>query len=180
MPEPVLVRNQAQGPTVFEDPQSKQSFEWAGAGDPLGGDLVWVSDEVLNNPNFRRNMERGIFKIEDGSPEVMEQYQRSIMAYRQREDEATARSMAVIDQQARNDIVGIPCIGPGPAGGACGAAASIREKDMALKPPLCMMHNHLASEYVPTLHPTDVDDDGNAKTIWVRAGMSAVALPDQH
>lgn len=63
MPVPVLVRNCENGPAVFTEPVAKVQIEWQGAGDPAGNDHQYVPQDLLDNVNFQRALNRGIFEV---------------------------------------------------------------------------------------------------------------------
>jgi hypothetical protein len=175
----VLIRNQAPGTTVFTDGETGTSYEWQGAGDAFGADVQYVSPKLMENPHFRRALDRRVIVIEQASPEIMDAYNRQ---HEQAARLAKAQQQAVlerVDSQAGEDIVGLPCIAPGTQPGVpCGLNTMMREKDRKNKPPLCEMHSHLARDYSPAPSPTEVDDRGNPVTIWVKASFGA-PLPSQ-
>jgi hypothetical protein len=63
MTAPAMVRNTAAGPTVFSEGPNA-TVEWAGANDPMGGDLQPVPESFLNNVQFHRMAARGILVVE--------------------------------------------------------------------------------------------------------------------
>lgn len=181
MPDLVLVRNQAPGCTVFTDKKTGNAYEWQGRGDPGGEDLQYVDPDLMKDPNFRRALDRRVLVIEDASPEILEQNAKRHEDFLAREAAAATAVLDKVDQQAANDILAIPCIGPGARPGvACGAGTMLRESQVAERPPLCSTHAHLSNEYVPKPSPSEVDDRGNPKTVWVRAAFSGTPLPSQH
>jgi hypothetical protein len=79
MPVPVLVRNLEAGPTVFTDLATKETVDWAGSGDDMGGDIQMVPETFLGNANFIRALSLGTFEImnADEHPEVVARLERN-------------------------------------------------------------------------------------------------------
>lgn len=148
---PVLVRNTEPGPSVFTDPVTKIQVEWQGRGDPGGEDIQQVPDDLVQNVSFLKAINRGVFEVVEASDETKEALARQSSTWRERQDAAAQASAEAIDQQANNDILSVPCIGPGAKGvGECGEPVPVREKTMDEKPPLCSRHQGLAPQYVFT------------------------------
>lgn len=101
---PVLVRNAEKGPSVFSDPSKNIAIEWQGAGDPSGEDLQQVPDEVLDNVNFLKALNRGIFVVEEASPEMQERLNRQVAAYQSRRSASEQAGEAAIDRQAERTV----------------------------------------------------------------------------
>lgn len=111
-----MVRNTQPGPTVISsDPKGTHFVEWAGAGDPSGGDIQPVPEEIVNTPQFEKAKRRGIFVlVEDGSLEASEALNKQVAAWNDsnsvKEDvikasieDAAARPDLVIDQPIGDD-----------------------------------------------------------------------------
>lgn len=61
-----MVRNTQPGPTVISsDPKGTHFVEWAGLGDPSGGDIQPVAQEIIDTPQFAKALRKGIFEIVD-------------------------------------------------------------------------------------------------------------------
>jgi hypothetical protein len=169
---PFAVRNLEAGPAVFSDPTRNIALEWAGADDEDGNDIQQVPDELAQNVNFLRALQKGIFVVEEADEALREALDKQTASWKRRTDEAKAATAATIDPEARNDLISMECIGPSQRAGVnCGTAVLVREKMIGEKPPLCERHKKLAGEYVMT--QTDKIVDGKAETKWSRAGMGA-------
>lgn len=182
MPDLVLVRNLAKGPTVFTDSATKDDYEWGGHGDPSGNDLQHIpEDVVLKNPNFRRAMDRGVLQVVEATPQVMQALEARNAQYREQQDQIAQAAMETLDRSANNDMVSVGCIGPNPRGnGICGVGVPMRA-DADDRPPLCELHHHLAGEFVLSFEggPEDTPDGSKPKPVWKRVMLSNEQLPDQ-
>lgn len=165
----LLVRNLQPGPTVFADKASDTSIEWAGRDDPSGDDLQQVPEALLkDNIQFLRAVQRGVFEVVDPSEDTKALLDRQVNAWKERQSADTAQAQASIDPAANNDIISVPCVGPNSRGnGDCGEPVTVREKQSADRPPLCPMHESLASSFA--MIQTDKIVEGKAETKWVRS-----------
>lgn len=169
---PVAVRNSEGGPTVFSIPETNLQIEWQGKGDPNGGDVQYVPDDLLKNVQFDRMVRRGLFTVL-AADEAESSMDAQADAYRARTEAATAAAISSIDHQVNNDLVQAPCIGPANRGtGECGEPVPVRDKDIRLneKPVLCSRHVGLAPQYarVETSEMVEVGDTLVPVTKWVR------------
>jgi hypothetical protein len=168
---PFAVRNLEAGPAVFSDPTRNIAIEWQGADDEDGGDIQQVPDELADNVNFLRALQKGIFEVEEAPEALRAALDKQTASWRRKSEQAKAQTEAALDPQANNDIIPTPCVGPGPRPGVqCGADVLIREKSKGERPPLCSKHKNLAGEYVITQGEKIVD--GKAETLWTRMGMT--------
>lgn len=101
---PVLVRNTESGPAVFSDPAKNIAVEWQGSGDKNGEDVQHVPDEVLDNVNFLKALQRGIFEVVEASPEVQERLDRQVSAYQQRRAASAQAGEDALDRQAERTV----------------------------------------------------------------------------
>lgn len=101
---PVLVRNTEGGPSVFSDTSKNIAIEWQGAGDPNGEDVQNVPDEVVDNVNFLKALQRGIFVVEEASPEMQERLDKQVAAYQQRRASSAQAGEAAIDRTAERSV----------------------------------------------------------------------------
>ena len=161
---PVLVRNKEAGPTVFSVPEAGIQLEWQGAGDPAGGDVQYVPDDLLKNIQFTKAIRQGIFAVEteaDGQASVDAQAE----AHQQKREAAAANAAAAIDVTVNNDLVQVECVGPANKGnGTCGEPVAVKEKEAANAPVLCPRHKSLAPQYVLT--------EADGKPAWVRTTLA--------
>lgn len=166
---PFAVRNMEPGPAVFSDLSNNIALEWARAGDEDGNDVQQVPDVLAENVNFLRAVQKGVFVVEEASPEIEAALTRQAGAWRRKQDEFKEMARAAISEETRNDIITVPCIGPGPKG-ECGEPVMVKEKSREERPPLCQRHARLINEFVVT--ETDKIVDGRAVRTWSRAGMA--------
>lgn len=168
-----MYRNNQPGPTVLSsDPKGTESVEWQGAGDPNGDDVQPVSELIQSLPVFQKHVRRGLFTlVDETSQEYIDSQDKQQAHWEKRMSQPGQEAAAVIDQQANNDIVGIPCVGPSsrPGEARCGTEVAVRDKDRDQKPPLCTLHADLASQYVPS---QDVEG-GKSTTNWIRVTLGA-------
>lgn len=101
---PVLVRNTETGPSVFSDTAKNIAIEWQGAGDPDGEDVQNVPDEVIDNVNFLKALQRGIFVVEEASPETKERLAKQVQAYQKRRSTSDKVGEDALDRQAEKTI----------------------------------------------------------------------------
>jgi hypothetical protein len=169
---PFAVRNLEAGRAVFSDPTRNIALEWSGAGDVDGNDIQQVPDELAENVNFLRAVQKGIFAVEEAPEAIKAALDKQTTSWRRKAEQDREATAAAIDPEAHNDLLQVACIGPGQrAGTKCEALVLVKEKTMGEKPPLCDRHKKLVSEYVMT--QTDKIVDGKAETKWVRADMGA-------
>ncbi len=109
--KPVLLANNLAGPTVFHDENSKTEVTWEGKGDPQGNDIQPIPIYYLENTNFLRILNKGIFRLVSAPPEVrelLEEYLSDATLTKQREnwvaDQANKVGVAVT-APARPDFV---------------------------------------------------------------------------
>ncbi len=164
---PVLVRNTEAGPTVFTDANTHTQVEWQGANDPSGEDIQQVPDSLIENVAFLRAVNRGILVVEEATPAVREALERQVSSWKARQKTAEEAGAAVIDEQADNDLVTMPCIGPSQRGtGECGEPVPVREKFRFDKPALWSRHSALAPQYV--FSESEAVVDGKTTKQWTR------------
>lgn len=168
---PVPVRNMEAGPSVFSDTTKNIAIEWERAGDPNGGDVQIVSDDILQMPSFQRALQKGIFKQEDDKSLAQLAIDQQTASFRKREEDARQAANMSIDQASNNDLIQTECIGPNNRGtGLCGNPVPIRESKRNEAPPLCSQHTNLASEFVPT--ESEELRDGKPVVTWSRSGLA--------
>jgi hypothetical protein len=174
---PVAVRNTEGGPTVFSIPENNVQIEWQGAGDPSGGDVQYVPDDLLTNVQFSKIVRRGILTVL-AAGEGEDAMDRQVEAYTERTSTAAAAAATSIDQQVNNDLVQASCIGPSNRGqGECGEPVAVKEKDLRTtsKPVLCPRHEALAPQYA-RVETSNMIESGDAlvpETKWVRTQVTA-------
>lgn len=102
---PTLVRNTQRGPTVFSDIASRVEITWGGRNDPEGNDFQYVPDSVVENVNFIRNLQQGIFEIVEATdPEVEAKLRAQTEAIQRRREINRQQAEAVMDRNAEQPI----------------------------------------------------------------------------
>lgn len=169
----VVTRNTRPDVVVLSsDPKGTEYVEWQPAGDPNGGDIQVVPESIANLVSFLRLKQRGIVVEIDG--EGSEVYETAVAAqnaaFDRRTSGAAKDSSDVMDPEAKNDLLSMPCVGPDSRGqGRCGVEVPVREATKDERPPLCPQHEPLASQYVPMQ-----EQEGTAQvTKWTRVTLGA-------
>jgi hypothetical protein len=164
---PVMVRNNELGPTVLTVGK-EHAFEWKGKGDPNGEDVQHLPDTILEDVNFVKALNKGVFTVEEANEGNLASIARQGESFRERMAAQQQAAMDSIDQEANNDLVQLDCIGPSPRGnGACGASVMVKDKNRDQAPALCSIHESLASQYIITETDT-IGDDGRTSKTWQR------------
>jgi hypothetical protein len=161
------LRNKKNGVTVltpyFNDP--KTYLEFQAAGDPGGGDVQYISEELAASPAIVKAIQHGILELEEDtmSPEVAQAFAQQMRVAQQQRERADAKIAETIDRPENRDLVGESCVGPGERQGArCSASVPMREKAMSDVAPLCSKHAHLAMEYT-RVEDNSYNEDGTSK-----------------
>lgn len=171
MAAPVMVRNTEPGPTVFAL-DADNHVEWAGQGDPMGGDLQPVPPNYLDHPQFQRAVTRGIFVVEDAPEEVRDALDRHKRDWDQRQQQRRDASTAALDQAPQNDVLMLSCIAPsgkGP-GQLCAQDVPVPQRSRNETPPLCPMHKSLASQFIAEEGEKIVEGKPEVKWVTTRLG----------
>jgi len=170
----VAVRNLRNGLTVLTPDASnpKSYMEWQAKGDPSGGDYQYVSEDVVATPAFAKAIQHGVLAVDpdEMSPEVAQAFSRQMEVAKDRQNRAAEEIAKTLDRTDNQDMITISCVGPGELKGKpCGAAVPVKEHTANERVPLCVRHQSLAPEYVPT-----EDFDGDKHTIkWVRVELGS-------
>ena len=167
---PVVVRNTKGGPTVHSIPEEKIEIVWAGAGDPNGEDVQEVPDDVASRVAFRKAIQSGTFVVVT-QEEANASFEAQTEAIRAKEAADLNRATTSIDLAANNDLVSLPCQGPGGRGtGQCGSPVPVRESARGDAPVLCQQHTGLASEFIQVEGEQMIEkgDRLEPEKIWVR------------
>lgn len=180
---PMFVANTQPGPTHFSDERNGISITWEGAGSPSGQDVQACPLQLLENSDFIRNLSKGVFRIEQADPEVLEIVEsqlsnpflnRSAQVWRDTQAARLAESQAEIEHTENNDYIVQGCIGPSTRGDAnCGAQVPVKDQNSNDAPPLCTQHKDLASSFIA--HETDHinPDTGKAEVVWAPVKIEA-------
>lgn len=170
-----LVRNNEAGPTVFEWEGGKGKVEWAGAGDPMGGDLQPVPAEYLGQVNFRQALVKGIFTIEDAPEAILQATELHRQEWQIRQARAQDAAQASLDQAPQNDMLMLSCIGPSGKGTGqlCGYQVPVRARAKNDAPPLCGAHKSLTSQFIAEEGEQLIE--GKPEIRWIRAGLGTRA-----
>lgn len=171
--EPVVIQNNLPGIATFTDENTKIQTIWEGRGDPQGRDVKEVPPILLQNPQFREQILRGIFGLVDTleHPEILGNAldaQRAAWDSRQ-----LALASASAEVEKANDVViatGLSCIAPKGPRELCGSYALVMGKTPEDHPPLCQDHIHMAAQYAPTNTGRLVN--GKDEVIWKRVTVS--------
>lgn len=169
---PVTLRNTRRGPLAFSVPTERgtRRYIWAGAGDPSGGDIQEIPNDLMQDVQIRKVVARG-FLVEEDEAAGRAAQQKQIDAAEARREQAASFVMDTLDPAANHDLVSVPCQGPNGRGTAdCGAPVPVREADKGKAPALCPQHEALASQFiqVPTGEMVQVGDALVAEQRWVR------------
>lgn len=167
----IIARNTKANVVVLSsDAKGTEFVEWQPAGDPNGGDIQVVPDAVAHSPAFTKLISRGIIEIEEADEEFKAAVERQNAAFERRLSGASAKAAEVMDPEAKNDMLSVPCVGPDGRGqGKCGAKVPVREKTMNDHAPLCSTHAHLAPQYVSE----EVQEGTEKKIKWVRVTLGS-------
>lgn len=178
MASSALIRNNEAGPTVFEYDGGKSKVEWAGAGDPMGGDLMPVPTSYLEDVQFLSCLQRGIFSVEEAPEAIREAIELHRQEWVGRQERAKSASQASLDEAPQNDMLMLSCIGPSGKNTSqpCGAQVSVKQRARNETPPLCSMHKSLAGQYIAEEGEKIVD--GKPEIRWIRAGLGNRAKQD--
>lgn len=146
----VISRNTKSNVVVLSsDPKGSEFVEWQPAGDPNGGDIQVVPESIAKHPAFTKLITRGIIVLEEASDEYREAMSRQNAAFEKRLNGGNSKQTDVMDPEAQNDMLSVPCIGPNGNGtGGCGNAVPVRERTKDERPALCSTHEHLSPQYV--------------------------------
>lgn len=176
METPTMVRNTAKGPTVFTS--QNQHVEWAGAGDPMEGDLQPVPELFLNDVQFHRMVARGIFAIESAPESIQEALDAHKREYTERMARQQNASIAALDTTRTDDSLMLACVGPSDRGtGTCGIEIPVKASDVAKRPPLCTQHAQLAGQYVAEESDRRIVG-GKPEIIWMPIQLGARTRQD--
>jgi hypothetical protein len=170
----VALRNLKNGVTVLTPDRNDPGnyLEFQAAGDPSGGDIQYVSEEMAATPACVKAIMHGILELERDmmSPDVAMAFQRQMDVAKLQRERAEAGITQTIDRPENRDIIGETCVGPGErAGAACGAAVAMRDKSNVDTAPLCSRHNDLAAHYI-RVEDNSYNPDGTSQKgyRWLR------------
>lgn len=166
---PVVIRNNLPGIATFTDENTKIQTIWEGRGDKKGGDVKEVSPVLLQNPQFREQILRGIFEVvdNDANPDVLANALNAQRAsWELRQIEALSASAEIAKANDTVIATGQPCIAP-KGRELCGSYSLVMGKDPSQEPPLCEEHKKLAPLYTATQTGRLVD--GKPEVVWKRA-----------
>lgn len=170
---PMMVRNNQAGPLVFSATgDSNDYLEFAGAGDPNGGDVQAVPGELQNNVQFRRILTLGLVTVEDQMPDIKAALAGQRAEWESQQAKRNDSAIASLDQVSDNDILSKECIGPGlkPGEHVCATPVPQRADAVRVHPPLCQMHKHMAGEYVAKETGRIVGNRN--EVVWIKASGS--------
>lgn len=146
---PLKVLNNESSTTVFAKNINGESIRinWGAKGTPT--DTQRVPDRLAEDVDFLNSLERGIFTIVGGNPEVIASIDVEVKDMAADKAAAAARIEESMDRKQDNDILQQTCIGPAPVGrsGECGKLVLIRNSQRHETPPLCSDHAIFADQF---------------------------------
>ena len=165
-----MIRNKQSGTTVYSPNASPKDYiVWERSGDPNGGDVMPVSEEVLSQPQFQRILQRGVLEIVSDEAMIKTATDAQIAHWNERQSHGETQAAESIEHAVQNDLVMATCVGPSTRGdGKCGTEVSVKESELATRPPLCSQHASLASSFIPEVGQ---NDEGKTVTNWLRVTM---------
>jgi hypothetical protein len=177
MTAPAMVRNTAAGPTVFSEGPNA-TVEWAGANDPMGGDLQPVPESFLNNVQFHRMAARGILVVETADEAIQAALAQHKAEWDTRQARQRDASRSALDEAPNNDSVIKTCLGPSGRDPRqlCGADVPIRQAKLAETVPLCPMHSGLAGQFIA--EESDRIVNGKPEIVWLKTNLGATTRQD--
>jgi hypothetical protein len=184
--ESIFVRNNQPGPTVFTFDSKAAGISgavtWQGQGDPNGADVQVVSRDLLRNPDFRGNIQLGIFSIVEDPAKAraaLAAQQQAWAAEQAKRDNPNpeaifhdktngdARPQVVVEGQANaSDLHVENCLGPN-----CTTSVTLRPAEVGAKAPLCSGHEHLRSKFIPVEDFSKPLVHGKAPVNWIVPGV---------
>jgi hypothetical protein len=173
MPDTVPVVNERKDlvSLVHMGPQGREEYIWQSHGIGTGEDLLELPDYVIETPNFRRQLRRGILRVL--SPEEFANWQRPAYDNWASQQEAeTAKLMAQMDRSPQEYIVQKACIAP-EASGPCGSLVTIRHTEETQRPPLCDRHSHLQGYCVLAVDESIAPAPGVSNLVWRFMGQAS-------
>jgi hypothetical protein len=173
MPNTVPVVNERKDlvSLIHMGPQGREEYIWQSHGIGTGADLLELPDYVIETPNFRRQLRRGILRVL--SPEEFEHWQRPTYDnWAAEQDAQTAKLMASMDRSPQEYILQKACIAPEAAGQACGGMVTIRHTEETQRPPLCDRHAHLQGYCVLAVDESIVVAPGVSNLVWRFMGQA--------
>ncbi len=172
----VALRNLKAGVTVLTPDRSdpRNYLEFQAKGDPGGGDVQYVSEELAANPACVKAILHGVLTLEDNimSPDVANAFQQQMRVAKIQREQSEAAVASTIDRPTNRDIIAATCIGPGErANQLCGASVAVRDTVNQDTAPLCARHEHLATAYVRVEDNTQSEYTETSKKVgyrWLR------------
>jgi hypothetical protein len=167
MPDTVPVVNERKDlvSLVHMGPQGREEYIWQSHGIGTGEDLLELPDYVIETPNFRRQLRRGILRVL--SPEEFATWQRPAYDnWAADQDAQTAKLMASMDRSPQEYIVQKACIAPEAAGQVCGSLVTVRHTEETQRPPLCDRHIHLQGYCVLAMDESIAPAPGVSNLVW--------------
>lgn len=142
----VGLKNTDAGPVVFSDDQSGLQIEWQGTGDPSGDDIHYVPEDLLQNVNLMRAMQRGLL-VQVDEADAQAAAERGAQAWKESRHSVVTAAAEAMDAAPRDDMVSVGCYGPGPRGTNCDNSVIVKLSEVAERPPLCPKHANRADEF---------------------------------
>ena len=177
----VALRNLKAGVTVLTPDRTdpRNYLEFQAKGDPGGGDVQYVSEELAASPACVKAILHGVLELESDvmSPDVANAFQQQMHAAKRQREQAEAAVADTIDRPTNRDIIAATCVGPGErADKLCGASVAVRDVVNQDSAPLCARHSHLAAAYIRVEDNTQTEYTETSKKTgyrWLRTHVEA-------
>lgn len=164
-----MIRNTQAGPSVLTWGKANNDYiMWEGVGDPNGGDIIEVPEDVLAMPQFRKMVKRGVFEVVVDQDEIDAADQAQQDKWENIRKGAHEETESVLERPQDKSFDVLTCIGPSDnprSDDTCDAVITMKEADLKENPPLCARHKNLRGSYIPT---DEVDENGKNSTRWSR------------
>lgn len=172
----VALKNLKAGVTVLTPDRSdpRNYLEFQAKGDPGGGDVQYVSEELAASPACVKAILHGVLELEDDimTPDVAQAFQQQMQAAKRQREASEAAVALTIDRPTNRDLIAATCVGPGErANQLCGSSVAVHDTVNQDTAPLCARHDHLAAAYVRVEDNTQSEYTETSKKVgyrWLR------------
>ena len=169
----VIAQNETDAVIVLSsDPKGSEQVEWKAKDDPNGEDVQVIPEVIAKSPAFAKLINKGIVTLLQAPEAYQEAIDKQRASFDARMKGAQAKAEASISEEAKNDMISVPCIGPDSRGaGQCGNLVPVREKVKDEQPPLCPSHVAMKAQFLVE----EVQEPGSTTITkkWIRATLGA-------